>query len=232
VTHTWRNTTHDWASTVDTDHLADIRARATELAPGGAAHLLLEVLAYADDEAESAGRVGRCVVTFHADGSVAVADDGRGTDTRVDASGRTVRKPVMATRDLRFFDVEEPPLLPDGRARRGMSVVAALSETLVHTNRRHEGSWTQTYAHGVPVTDLEPLAHARGAAPTTGTTVRFRLPGSTDAGDASDTSDASLTDEHLAPWLGSWPHLEVVVVRETPSQPGSSTVDAPAGERA
>ncbi|GII82181.1 hypothetical protein Ssi03_01710 [Sphaerisporangium siamense] len=35
---------------------------------------------------------------------------------------------------------------------------AALSEWLVHTNRRRNGSWTQRYAHGVPVSDLEPVA--------------------------------------------------------------------------
>ncbi len=114
MTEPWRNTTHDWAGTVDAEHLTDVRARAAELAPGGVTHQVLEVLAYADDEAESAGRTGRCVVTFHADGSVSVADDGRGTDTRVDASGHTVRKPIMATRDLRFFDVADAPLLPDG----------------------------------------------------------------------------------------------------------------------
>ncbi|WP_323096044.1 ATP-binding protein [Intrasporangium sp. YIM S08009] len=224
MTGTWRNTTHDWAATVDTDHLADIRARAAELAPGGATHLVLEVLAYADDEAASAGRVGRCVVTVHADGSLSVADDGRGTDTRVDASGRTVRKPVMATRDLRFFDVEDPPQLPDGHPRRGMSVVAALSEILVHTNRRLEGSWTQTYDHGVPVTDLVPVVDQQGAATATGTatgtTVRFRLTG------CSGEEARSLTTR-----LGSWPHLEVVVVHEEPSARDSSAADAPARDR-
>ncbi|MER6514794.1 hypothetical protein ABT158_48855, partial [Nonomuraea sp. NPDC001636] len=62
--------------------------------------------------------------------------------------------------------------LPDGHPRRGMSVVTALSEWLVHTNRRLNGSWTQRYEHGVPVTGLEPIA-GDGA---TGTTVHF-LPG-------------------------------------------------------
>jgi hypothetical protein len=61
----------------------------------------------------------------------------------------------MATQDLRFFQNPETPLLPDGHPRRGMSVVAALSEWLIHTNRRVNGSWTQRYEHGIPVTDLE-----------------------------------------------------------------------------
>ncbi|MFI6817883.1 hypothetical protein ACIBG7_36205 [Nonomuraea sp. NPDC050328] len=163
----WRNTTHDWAAEVDRDHLALIRSGPC---PGGAWHLVLEVVAYAADEAECRGG-GRCTVAFHADGSVSVADDGRGTDTRFDA-GRPVRKPVMATKDLRFFDHPGAQLLPDGHPRRGMSVVAAFSPWLVHTNRREDSAWEQRYEHGVPVTGLTPLPRPRG----TGTTVRF-LPG-------------------------------------------------------
>jgi topoisomerase-4 subunit B len=199
----WGSTTHDWASTVDTAHLDDVRARAGELAGGGAPHLLLEVLAYADDEAESVGRTGHVVVTLHPDGSVSVADDGRGTDTRTDASGRIVRKPVMATRDLRFFDADDAPPLPDGRPRRGMSVVAALSTTLVHTNRRLEGAWTQTYAHGVPTGGLDPV----DADGTTGTTVRF-LP------DPALVAPARLRlDAEAQRLVTSWPHLHVHLAR-------------------
>jgi DNA gyrase subunit B len=51
-----------------------------------------------------------------------------------------------------------------------MSVVAALSDWLEHTNHREDGAWVQRYEHGVPVTELAELPHAQG----TGTTVRFR----------------------------------------------------------
>lgn len=51
----WRNTTHDWARSVDAQHLAGIRAKPDVFAPCGAMHLVLEVLAYAADEAQSAG---------------------------------------------------------------------------------------------------------------------------------------------------------------------------------
>jgi hypothetical protein len=47
-----------------------------------------------------------------------------------------VKKPVMSTQDLRFFDAPDPPLL--------------------HRNRRHNGAWTQRYEHGMPVTGLLP----------------------------------------------------------------------------
>ncbi|WP_208863370.1 ATP-binding protein [Cellulosimicrobium cellulans] len=161
------STTHDWSASVDHEHLADVRRRARELAPSGVEHLVLEVLAYAAEEAEDRG-VGSAVVTLHALGAT-VADDGRGTATLFDDAGRFVKKPVMATRDLRFFDAPAPPVLADGHARRGMSVVSALSVELTHTNRRLNGSWTQRYAAGVPVTDLVPVPDDG----STGTTVRF-----------------------------------------------------------
>ncbi|MGP3690149.1 ATP-binding protein [Streptomyces sp. IBSNAI002] len=195
----WVNTTHDWSGAVDADHLAHIRRSPVEFSPGGAWHLLLEVLAYAADEA-SGRRGGNCVVVLHPDGSVSVRDDGRGTDTRVDEHGRTVKKPVMATKDLRFFDFPEAEALPDGRPRRGMSVVAALSEWLVHTNRRLDGAWTQRYEHGVPVTGLEPV----DADGTTGTLVHFRPDGPV----RSMTGPAAVDLSALA---GAWAQLEVRV---------------------
>ncbi|MFI6789974.1 hypothetical protein ACIBG4_21890 [Nonomuraea sp. NPDC050383] len=164
----WRNTTHDWASGVDIEHLSYIRQNPAVFAPGGVRHLIFEVLAYAADEAES-NNGGHCTVTLHPDGSVSVADDGRGTDTRIDDHGQAVKKPVMASKDLRFFDNPDAPLLPDGHPRRGMSVVAAFSVHLVHTNRRRGGAWTQRYEHGIPVTGLTPISDDG----TTGTVVHF-----------------------------------------------------------
>jgi DNA gyrase subunit B len=164
----WRSTTHDWAQDLDVEHLERIQHEPAVFAPRGALHLALEVLGYTAEEAECTGW-GRAVVNVHADGSVSIADDGRGTDTRVDDQGRTVKKPVMATKDLRFFDSPGAAVLPDGHPRRGMSVVAALSEWLVHTNRRRNGAWTQRYERGIPVTDLTPIP-GDGAS---GTTVHF-----------------------------------------------------------
>ncbi|MGN6301695.1 MAG: ATP-binding protein [Angustibacter sp.] len=165
---TWRTTTHEWAATVDPAHLAHIRQHPGDYAPGGVLHLVLEAIAYPADEA-LVTRAGHCVVTLHGDGSVSVADDGRGTDTRYDEHGTPLKKPVMATRDVRFFDAPDAPTLADGHPRRGMSVVAALSSWLVHTNHRGNGSWTQRYEHGVPVTGLQPVAPAASR----GTTVHF-----------------------------------------------------------
>ncbi|MFD9124183.1 ATP-binding protein [Kitasatospora sp. NPDC059571] len=192
-------TTHDWAIAVDGDHLARIRREPATFTPGGLQHLVLEVIAYAADEAE-ANNGGRCVVTFHRDGSVSVCDDGRGTATRVDDRGRVVKKPVMSTKDLRFFDSPDAQLLPDGYPRRGISVVAALSEWLVHTNRRRNGAWTQRYEHGVPVTDLVPIPGSE----ETGTTVHFRPDGNAGA----DGAPVVIDPVHLA---AAWGALSVEV---------------------
>lgn len=197
----WCNTTHDWASTVDAVHLAEIRKFPTVFAPGGTMHLILEVVAYAADEAGHTSR-GRCVVTLHPDGSVSVVDDGRGTDTRCAAEGQPIKKPVMATKDLRFFDLPHSQLLPDGHARRGMSVVAAVSEWLVHTNRRAGGAWTQRYHHGLPVTGLVPVDQGD----TTGTTVHF-LPDATLRGPA----ELSAAEFEL---LTASQHLSVEIIDE------------------
>jgi topoisomerase-4 subunit B len=198
-----KNTTHDWASTVDVDHLEQVRRAPGVFAPGGLTHLVLEVLAYAADEAESTGATGHCVVRLHVDGSVSVADNGRGTDTRMDELGRPIKKPVIATRDLRFFDSPDAPHLPDGCPRRGMSTVAALSTWLVHTNRRHHGAWTQRYEHGIPVTGLLAIPDQH----TTGTTVHFMPTNTVNA--APGVSRAVL---RLA--AGVWPHLSLEVIDE------------------
>jgi topoisomerase IV subunit B len=128
-----------------------------------------------------------------------VSDDGRGTETRTDASGKPVRKPVIATKDLRFFDFPGAETLPDGRPRRGMSVVAALSDWVVHTNRRPEGAWTQRYRHGLPVTGLIPV----DADGTTGTTVHFQ-PAVALCGTAPPAADIRS--------LAIWPQLTVEII--------------------
>lgn len=163
-------TTHDWSTVADPEHIAAIRRDIERFAAGGVLHLLLEVLAYPLDEAAE-GHTDRVRVMLHPDGSISVEDNGRGTDTRYDEAGRPVVKPIMATRDLRFFGIADAPLLPDGRARSGISVVAAMSEWLTHTNRRAGGrGWVQRYERGALRGSLTELASGNA----TGTVVRFR----------------------------------------------------------
>ncbi|MER7722117.1 hypothetical protein ABTX99_35275 [Streptomyces flaveolus] len=111
-----------------------------------------------------------------------------------------MKKPVMATKDLRFFDCPHAEVLPDGRPRRGMSVVAALSTWLVHTNRRVNGAWTQRYEHGVPVSGLE-VIEADG---TTGTLVHFKP-------DESLAPVPLVEGGDLSRLAAAWPRLEVQI---------------------
>ena len=120
----WTNTTHDWRALVDEPHVRAVREQPEVSAPGGVRHFLHEVLGYVADEADAVG------------GTVRVRDHGRGTDTRGDGHGRMIRKPVMATKDLRCLDGPSARVLPDGHPRRGMSVVAALRDWLVHDGDR------------------------------------------------------------------------------------------------
>ncbi|ONI71765.1 hypothetical protein BWI15_16635 [Kribbella sp. ALI-6-A] len=164
---TLRLTSHSWLSVADLQHVEDVRANAS--AYGDVLHQALEVIAYAVDEGVG-GTTTRARVVLHADGSIEVSDDGRGTATRFDEHGEPMVKPIMATRDLRFFGNPSAPILPDGRRRHGMSVVVALSEWAIHTNHRTEGSWTRRYEYGVPRGPLVSLP----AASSTGTTIHFR----------------------------------------------------------
>jgi DNA gyrase subunit B len=165
----WVTTTHEWSKDVDYAHLDDARRAVGDINTPEIVHMILEILSYADDEAAARGTSGHAVVRVGAS-EISVTDDGRGTDTRRDRDGSVVRKPVMATKDVRFYGNDAAPLLPDGARRRGMSTVAAVCPELVHENQRVDGAWSQTYEYGVPTKALAEVEGDR----KTGTTVRLR----------------------------------------------------------
>lgn len=175
--------THDWSEPFDTDHVFEIQNDVEQFAKGGVAHLVLEVIAYAVDEAVM-GTTDQIHVGLHKDGSVCVSDNGRGTAVR-EVSGQPMVKPIMATRDLRFFGIADAPVLPDGLVRSGISVVAALSEWVIHTNRRSNGSWTQRYEHGLPSGELTAISGDG----STGTSVCFQPSQAIFGGEVVDASD-------------------------------------------
>ena len=97
-----------------------------------------------------------------------------------------------------------------------MSVVAALSDWLVHTNRRLNGAWTQRYERGIPVTDLEPV-QTDG---TTGTLVHFRP-------DALLRPVEVPTGDELRRLATMWPDLDLQV--DDRRSTGSSRLGEDAG---
>lgn len=162
-----RLSSHSWLSVADASHIDAVRADPAQY--GDLLHQALEAIAYPVDEGVG-GTTTRARVVLHGDGSIEVSDNGRGTFVRFDDDGLPMVKPIMATRDLRFFGNPSAQTLPDGLPRHGMSVVVALSSWAIHTNHRTEGSWTRRYEYGVP---RGPLVSLPGAA-STGTTVHFR----------------------------------------------------------
>lgn len=185
-------TTHEWTHVPDAAHIAAIRADSARYSRGGLAHLVLEVVAYPVDEAE-AGTTDCAFVTLHSDGSISVEDNGRGTNVYFDEHGKPMVKPIMATRDVRFFDNPSAESLPDGLPRTGMSVVAALSSWLIHENRRVDGAWTRRYEYGLPETSLTEVEPGR----PTGTVVHFRP-------DPELFGDQPLTPDELRPLLAAF----------------------------
>ncbi len=136
----------------------------------GLHHLIYEVVDNSVDEA-LAGRCDSVSVTIHPDYSVTVRDDGAGIPVAI------MEKEQRPAVEVVLTVLHAGGKFGDGRGYKvsgglhgvGVSVVNALSERLTVEIRRDGYLWTQHYARGVPLGDLE-----RGE-PTkeTGTTITF-----------------------------------------------------------
>jgi DNA gyrase subunit B len=121
----------------------------------GLHHLIWEIIDNAVDES-MAGYCDRIVVTLQADGSVKVEDNGRGIPTDT-APGADMPAVTMALTMLHAggkfggggYKVS------GGLHGVGVSVVNALSTTLVVEVRNRGHLWRQTFSLGVPDADLE-----------------------------------------------------------------------------
>ena len=140
--------------------------------PAGLHHLVTELVDNCIDEL-GAGYGTQIEVTIHKDGSVTVADDGRGipVDTHA-ATGLSALEVVMTTLHAggKFDGREQVGYQTAGGLHGvGASCVNALSEWLHVQVRQNGGIYEQRYARGIPQTVVE----KKGASPKTGTRTTF-----------------------------------------------------------
>jgi DNA gyrase subunit B len=136
----------------------------------GLHHLVYEVVDNSVDEA-LAGRATRVDVTIHPDNSVTVVDDGAGIPVGVMEKEKRPAVEVVLTvlhAGGKFGDGGGYKV-SGGLHGVGVSVVNALSESLIVEVRREGHVWTQEYERGAPQYDLR-----KGeATKETGTTISF-----------------------------------------------------------
>ena len=109
-------------------------------------------------------------VILHGDGSLSVADDGRGIPVDIHSdSGRSALEVVMTQIHAGpRFDLQTYRF-SDGPRGVGLTVVNALSEWLKAEIRREGHLWRQEFKKGKPTTPIQ----AVGPSTTTGTKIRF-----------------------------------------------------------
>jgi len=134
-------------------------------------HLFAEVLDNAMDEAV-AGHADRIEVELQADGTLLVADNGRGMpiDEHKKFPGKSALEVILTTLHSGGKFSDKVYQTSGGLHGVGASVVNALSDRLEIEVARDRELWRQTYARGTPTSKLTKV----GAAPNRrGTTVRF-----------------------------------------------------------
>jgi topoisomerase IV subunit B len=134
-------------------------------------HLVVELIDNAMDEAV-AGHASRIEVELHADGSLSVRDNGRGipVDAHPKYPDRSALEVILTTLHSGGKFRNNVYETAGGLHGVGLSVVNALSDSLVVEVARDKTLWRQAYARGVPITALENMGNTPNRR---GTTITF-----------------------------------------------------------